>query len=290
MKKFCLATDSGCDLPMSLCKELEIFPLQLAYYFGEDEFLDTMDPDDFKIFYRKIREGAMPKTSQVNVYEFISFWESLLAEKLPIVHISLGSGISGTYENGLQAIEIMKEKYPEQEIYLVDSTLASVGYGMLAIKAAELRDEGKTPQECVNWIEEHKIGINTYYTTDNLEYLYQSGRVSRAGAVIGTALKINPILNLDKYGHLLVQEKIRGSKATIKRIHDIIEELCINPQDQTLYICHSDIPEKAKKIGDGLQQNFGFKDVYYTYIGSTIGTHSGPGLMAAFFYGKPRTE
>ncbi|HHT64536.1 MAG: DegV family protein [Caldicoprobacterales bacterium] len=289
MQKFCVATDSGCDLPMSLCKELEIYPLQLVYYFGDEAYQDTMNQEDFKEFYRKIREGLLPKTSQVNVYEFVAFWESLLSKNLPIVHICLGSGISGTYSNGLLAMEVMKEKYPDQEIYLVDSTLASVGYGMLAIKAAELRDRGKTPQECVDWMEEHKIEINTYYTTDNLEYLYRSGRVSRAGAVIGTALKINPILRLDKEGHLLVQEKIRGTKATIRRIHEIVEELSIDPQSQTLYICHSDIPEKAGDFGDGLQQKIGFKNVYYTYIGSTIGTHAGPGLMAAFFYGKPRT-
>ncbi|HHU49988.1 MAG: DegV family protein [Caldicoprobacterales bacterium] len=288
MYKFCVSTDSGCDLPISLCNERKIYPLQMTYYIGEEEFRDTMNHEDFKDFYRKIRDGAMPRTSQINVYEFVSFWESLLHHKLPIIHICLGSGISGTYSNGLQAVEIMKEKYPEQEIYLVDSTLASVGYGMLAIKAAELRDQGKTPQECVEWLEKHKIEINTYYTTDNLEYLYRSGRVSRTGAIIGTALKINPILNLNKEGHLLVQEKIRGTKATIRRIHAIVKELVVNPQEQTLYICHSDIPEKAKAFGEGLKKDIGFRDIYYTYIGSTIGTHSGPGLMAAFFYGKPR--
>lgn len=154
----------------------------------------------------------VPSTSQVNVYEFVEFWESLLPLELPIVHISLRSGISGTYANGLQAVELMKEKYPDQDIYLIDSTLVSVGYGMLALKAAELRDEEKSPKECVDWIEEHKIEINTYYTTDNLEYLYHSGRVNRARSVIGSLLKINPILNLDSEGHLLLQEKIRGKK------------------------------------------------------------------------------
>jgi len=261
----------------------------MPYYIEEETFQDTMNHEDFKSFYDRIRDGAIPRTSQINVYEFVAFWESLLDLQLPIVHICLGSGISGTYSNGLQAVEIMKEKYPNQEIYLVDSTLASVGYGMLAIKAAEMRDQGKTAQECIEWLEKHKIEINTYYTTDNLEYLYKSGRVSHAGAIIGTALKINPILNLNKEGKLLVQEKKRGRKATIRRIHDIIRELVVNPQEQTLYICHSDILEEAKDFGEGLKQDLGFKDVYYTYIGPTIGTHAGPGLMAAFFYGKPRT-
>lgn len=289
MQKYCVATDSGCDLPMSVCKELNIHPLQLAYFIGEEEFRDTMEPEDFKGFYTNLREGTVPRTSQVNTYEFVEFWESLISENLPIVHICLGSGISGTYSNGVLAAELMKEKYPEQEIYLVDSTLASVGYGMLAIKASQFRDEGKTPQECVEWLENHKIEINTYYTTDNLNYLFRSGRVSRVGAIVGTALNINPILNLDKEGHLIVQEKIRGKKATIRRIHSIVEELSVNPQDQILYVCHSDVAEEARNLGEGLREKFGFKDVFYTYIGSTIGTHSGPGLVAAFFFGKPRT-
>lgn len=289
MQKFHVTTDSGCDLPMSLCKELGIYPLQLKYYFGDEEFVDTMHHKDFELFYQKLRDGAVPTTSQINAFEFIEFWETLLPQNLPIVHICMGSGISGTYQNGLQAVEIMKEKYPNQKIYLIDSTLASVGYGMLAIKATEFRDQGATPEKCVEWIEEHKININTYYTTDNLEYLYRSGRVNRVSAMIGTKLKINPILNLNKEGQLLVQEKVRGRKAVIKRIHQIVNDLSVNPEKQTLYICHSDIPEKAKEFGDELKQELGFNDVYYTYIGSTIGTHAGPGLMAAFFYGEPRT-
>lgn len=131
--------------------------------------------------------------------------------------------------------------------------------------------------------------MQPYYTTDDLTYLYRSGRVSKAGMVVAHALNINPILNLDKEGHLLVIEKVRGQKNTIKRIHKIIEELVVEPENQTLYICHSDIPEKAKVFGDEIKEKYGFKDVYYTYIGPTIGSHCGPGLMAAFFFGKDRT-
>ena len=157
------------------------------------------------------------------------------------------------------------------------------------MKAADMRDAGETPEACVEWLNAHKAEINTYYTTSDLTYLYRSGRVSRTGMVVAHALGICPILNLDLEGHLIVQERIRGFKATIRRIDAIVQELAVDPQDQTLFICHSDIPEEAKAFGDGLKDKFGFKDVYYTYIGTTIGAHSGPGLMAAFFFGKPRT-
>lgn len=290
MCHFQLMTDSGCDLPMSLCKERGIIPLQLSYEIDGVNYLDTMDHDDCHRFYEWMREGKVPHTSQITPAQYLEFWKKALLENdLPIVHISMGSGISGTYNNALIAKDLLLTEFPDAEIHVVDSTLASVGYGMLSLNAAYMRDEGKTPEECVAWLDAHKAEINTYYTTGDLTYLYRSGRVSRTGMVIAHTLNIWPILNLDLEGHLIVQEKAHGKKRTVQRIHQIIEELCPHPEDQVLFICHSDILEEAEEFGDGIREQFGFKDVYYTYIGSTIGTHSGPGLMAAFFYGKPRT-
>ena len=106
---------------------------------------------------------------------------------------------------------------------------------------------------------------------------------------MGEALNICPLLNLDLEGHLIVQEKVRGLKKTIRRIHEIVGNLVENPQDTVAYVCHSDIPEKAKEFGDEFQKEFGFKEIKYTYIGPTIGANCGPGLMAIFFWGKKRT-
>ena len=289
MGKFIVATDSGCDLPYSELEKRDIIPLRICYELDGTVHADTMLHADCISFYQAMRNGAAPKTSQLNTMEFVDFWKPLLEKGLPIVHICLGSGISGTYSNGLAAVELIKQENPEAEIFLIDSTLASVGYGMLALQAADMRDAGAEAADCVAWIEAHKAEINTYYTTSDLTYLYRSGRVSRTGMVIAHALGINPILNLDLEGHLLVQEKTRGKNATIRRIHEIIRELAVSPETQTLYICHSDIPDEAREFGEGIREEFGFRDVYYTYIGTTIGAHAGPGLKAAFFYGKPRT-
>lgn len=289
MPNFIVTTDSGCDLPESLLQERGIIPYPIKYEIDGKVFADTMRHEDCREFYERMRAGAMPKTSQINIMEFVDFWRPLTEKGLPIVHICLGSGISGTYANGLVAVDTLKERVPDAKIFLIDSTLASVGYGMLSLVAADMRDNGKTAGECADWLNVHKSEINTYYTTSDLTYLYRSGRVNRTGMVIAHALDIHPILNLDLEGHLIVQEKIRGQKKAIRRIHEIIGQLVVDPQRQTLYVCHSDIPDKAREFGGGIQQEFGFKDVYYTYIGTTIGAHAGPGLMAAFFFGKPRT-
>ena len=289
MDSFLITTDSGCDLPLDVLQARDIVPFLLQYEIDGEMFTDTMLHADCHLFYEKMRAGAAPHTSQINASQFADFWRPLLKADVPILHISLGSGVSGTWHNGCMAAEMLKDEFPDAKIYVLDSTLCSVGYGMLALRASELREQGMAFDAVVQALEESKANINTWYTTDELKYLRRSGRCSRASAAIGTMLQICPILNLDAEGHLIVQERVRRLGPTIKRIHEIIGGLVENPEAQTLYICHSDIPEKAKEFGEEIREKFGFKDVYYTYIGTTIGSHCGPGLMAAFFYGKPRT-
>ena len=289
-KKFIVCTDSGCDLDISVLNENEIYPLALQYEVNGEVVTDSMVQADCHIFYDNMRNGAVPKTSQGNFSQFVELWTPLVEQyHLPIIHISLGSGVSGTFNNGVLAVDMVKEEHPDAEIHIIDSTLCSIGYGMLALRAAEMRDAGATAQECIDWLEENKGYINTWYTTDELKYLYRSGRVSKFGAIMGEALNICPILNLDLEGHLLVQEKCRGLKKTIRRIHEIMDELVENPEEQTVYVCHSDIPEKAREFGEEIKEKYGFKELKYTYIGPTIGANCGPGLMAIFFYGKKRT-
>lgn len=289
---FIITTDSGCDFPIQMMQEHNVIPFIMDYDIEGTMYADTMKPEDMHEFYEKMRAGAAPHTSQINMQQFMDFWRPLLEEGKPIIHISLGSGVSGTYRNGTMAALELKEEFPDSKILVVDSTLCSTGYGMLCLKADEMRKEGKSADETFEWLNAHKIEINTWYTTDELKYLRRSGRCSRASAAIGTMLKICPILNLDSEGHLIVQERVRGLNPTIARIHKIIGETLdgspTKPEDQTLYICHSDILEQAKEFGEALKEEFGFKDTYYTYIGPTIGSHCGPGLMAAFYFGKPR--
>ena len=285
---FIVCTDSGCDLSIHVLQEHGIIPIRLKYEIDGQVFEDTMLPEDCHVFYEKMRGGAVPKTSQLNIADFMEFWRPLLGQGKPIIHISLGSGVSGTWRNGCLAAEELKQEFPDSRIHVIDSTLCSVGYGMLALKAAELRDQGASAEECVDWLEANKAAVNIWYTTDELKYLYRSGRVSRAGMIVGTALNICPILDLDKEGHLLVQEKVRGLKKTVLRIHEIVGERVLDAGSQAAYICHSDIPEQAKEFGEGLKAEFGFGEMRYTNIGPTIGSNCGPGLMAVFFWGRDR--
>ncbi len=290
MVKFCVATDSGCDLPASYCKERSIFTYKMPYSIDEVNYYDQMDSKGAVEFYKKMRNGAVPITSQMTPYEFIELWEEILEKyDLPIVHIAMGSAISGTYANGVIAKDLFIKLHTDAKVYLIDSTLASIGYGMLCVWAADYRDNGQTPKECIEGIEKRKINVNTYYTTNDLKYLYHSGRVTKSKAAIAATLDINPILNLDKDGHLIVREKIRGRKRALMRIYDIVDKLAENTEEQTVYICHSDCDNKEVKLfSDTLIERFGFSGSFISYIGPTIGSHCGPGLIAAFFEGKAR--
>ena len=290
MANFLLCTDSGSDLMLDSCKKYDIIPLKMKYSIDNEVFTDGMTVEAVQELYRKMVAGAAPRTSQINAAEFVDFWTPLLSEKQPILHLSLGSGISGTYSNAELAREMILEEHPDAEIYLVDTLGASASYGMLCVEISKMREAGKTVQECYDWVMKARHNVDVFYTTGDLKYLHRGGRVSKTSAVVGTVLNINPILTLDPGGKLIAIEKARGEKATERKVRDLAGALTEDPEDKTLYISHSDCPERAKRFGDMLQAEFGFKDVFYTYIGSTIGSHTGPGLVSIFFLGKPRPE
>jgi len=289
MERFRVCTDSGCDLPYEVCEEYRISPLLMRYAIDNEVFTDTMREADARAFYDKMRAGAFPQTSSVNIEDYLEFWEKRFAENdLPIVHICLGSGISGTYQNGLLAHDLFLQDHPQAKIFVVDSLGASASYGVLAIEAARLRDEGKTAEECAAWLEKNAVRANAFYTTGDLKWLYHGGRVSRTGATVARALNIWPLMALDEVGKLYVREKVRGKKQVFARILEIARETAEDPGSQTVRVCHSDCKEDAEALARELVETCGFADASISCIGSTIGTHTGPGLVTIFFLGKER--
>ncbi len=288
--KYIISTDSGCDLSMDVCKKNNIIPLLMHYYDDENEYTDTMEQEDLINYYRSMIGGKMYKTTAVNIEEGYLFLKGLMEYHQPIVHISLGSGISGTYNNMLQARERVLKEYPDAVIYIVDSTLASLGYGMLLLEAAKMRSEGESIESVVEYLEKVKVGVNPYFTTNTLTYLAKGGRVTKIASIFGNVLSIRPVLRLDTAGHLLVYKKGHGKTDTLKKMKTVIEEAAFNPSEQTLYISHSHAIDDAIELGEMLQRELGFKEIVYSYIGTIIGSHTGPGLVAAFFHGKDRFE
>ena len=286
---FIISTDSGCDLSIDMCNEIGVIPYLMKYSNEQKEYIDTMKQDEIVKFYKEMEiDGKTFKTSAINIQEAYDFLKDLTKYNKPIIHISLGSGISGTYNNFVAAKSLLDEKHPGNCIFIIDSTCASLGYGMLVLEAVKLRDANKTVNEVVDYIESVKRGVNPYFTTNTLTYLARGGRVTKIASIFGNVLSIKPILRLDYDGHLLVHTKGHGKANTYRKMIESIKEQVINPSEQTLYISHSNAIESAVEFGEMLKEELGFKDIYYSYIGSIIGSHTGPGLIAVFFHGKDR--
>ena len=287
-KKFLLAIDSSCDVSIDYCKQNDVYPLFMQYTIAGEVFTDTMVDDDCVKFYEKMKNGAVSKTGAINTFAYLEFFEKLAEKNLPIIYLCLSSGLSVSYNNALQAKEEFLEKYPEKELYVVDSLMASAGIGLLLSTAIKMRDEGKEAKEVSEWLVKNALSVSVFYTTNEMVYLYRGGRVKKFKYIVSDILKINPILKVDTEGKLVVHQAVPGEKKALKRLIELVEKNVIDPENQTLFVSHADNINKAKECGELLKEKLHFKDVAYSYIGTTIGSHTGPGLIAVFFYGKER--
>lgn len=288
MAEYIICTDTGSDLNDALYREYDIVPLKMEYEVDGITYEDDYSDEALKKFYQNMREGAVPKTSQVNAARYAEFFEGLLGKSKTIIYIGLSSGISGSYNNSLIAAKEVMEKHNDAKIYCVDTLGACLMGGMLSISASDNRKNGMSAEENVAWLNDKRHYINVYYTTPDLTYLQRGGRVSKTSAVVAHMLGINPILTVTPEGKLISCDKVRGEKQTIAKIQKNIEESIIDPANTTLYIAHSDCYDRAAGIVEKYKAEIGFGNVVLTNIGSIIGAHTGPGLVALFWYGKER--
>ena len=257
-------------------------------------------PDDlgqtmaFDKFYQAMVDGADTKTSQINADEFEEYFEPFLKEGKDIIHICLSSGITGVLNSANLAKETMLEKYPDRKIYIVDSLAASSGYGLLMDKVADLRDGGMGIDELCAWAEENKLKMHHWFFTSDLTFFVKGGRVSKTSGFVGNMLNICPLLNVSNEGKLIPRYKIRTKRKVIEATVKRMEELAENRLDYNgkVYISNSACYEDAKAVADLIESKFPKLDgkVLINNIGTTIGSHTGPGTVALFFWGDERID
>ncbi|MBR2640000.1 MAG: DegV family protein, partial [Oscillospiraceae bacterium] len=211
-----------------------------------------------------------------------------------VLHITLSSGISGSYNSAANAAKIAKERYPERKVFVVDSLGASSGYGLFMDKLADLRDGGMEIEELKNWAEENKLNLHHWFFSSDLKFFIKGGRVSKTAGTVGTILGICPLLNMDNEGHLIARSKIRSKKKVIQEIVKRMEENAEGGLSYSgkCYICQSACVDDAKEVAKLVEERFPNLDgkVLINYIGTTIGSHTGPGTVALFFWGKKRED
>ena len=290
MNNYTIITDSSCDLPDSLVKELELEVLPLAFIMDGKTYRNYPDNREMapKDFYNKQREGSMATTNAVNVGEAADAMEAVLKRGEDVLVRAFSSGLSTTCNSFQIAAGDLAEQYPDRKIFVVDTLCASLGQGMFVYQAARLRQAGKSMEEVRDWAEQNRLNQCHWFTVNDLFFLKKGGRVSAATAVVGTMLQIKPVMHVDNEGHLIKVDTARGRKASLNALVDKVGELADNPAAQTMFISNSDCQEDAQYVADQIKARYGTEEIIINSIGPVIGAHTGPGCVALFFTGKHR--
>lgn len=287
MRDFIIVTDSTVDLPEHMLEEQGIPVLQLNYVLDGKTYEDRKGLSG-KEFFDKLREGSMPTTSQVNPEQAREFFEPFVKAGKNILCIGFSSGLSGTYNSERIAAEELSEEYPDAKIIVIDSLCASMGQGLLLMKALKKQREGMTLEELAQWLEENKLHICHNVTVDDLNHLYRGGRISKTTAVLGTLVQIKPIIHMNDEGKLIVIGKERGRKKALNTIVDMMGKQMEGYQNDLVMVTHGDCLEDAEYVKTQIQKKYGIQDVVINGIGTVIGTHTGPGVVAVFCMGEKR--
>lgn len=289
MSQYILSCCSTADLSKEHFASRDIRWLPFHFFLDGVEYPDDLGQTlSFEAFYEAVANGADTKTSQVNVEEFTKYFESFLAQGQDVLHVSFSSGLSGTYQSATIAASMLAEKYPERKLYIVDSLAASSGYGLLMDDLADLRDAGKTMEELRDFVEANRLKLRHYFFATDLAAFIRGGRVSKASGFVGTVLGICPLLDVDPEGKLHPREKIRSKKKVIARI---VEKMAETAKDGTnysgkCYICNSACMEDAEAVAALIRETFPNLqgEIIINSIGTTIGSHTGRGTVALFYW------
>jgi len=286
MRDYVILTDSCCDFSAEMVDELELHVLPLSFMMEGKEYFNYPDNRDIdpKVFYGKLRSGALGTTSAINVAVFTETMTNLAASGKDILCVSFSSGLSTTYQSASIAAKDVMAANPGCNILVVDSRAASLGQGMLVYLAVQEKRKGRSMEEVRDFVEERKDHIDHWFTVDDLNHLKRGGRVSAAAALVGTMLQMKPVLHVDNDGHLIPVSKVRGRKASVKALLDKMDELVEDPG--VVFISHGDCEDEAVALGEAIKAKYPVKKLVINYVGPVIGNHSGPGTLALFFQGK----
>ena len=295
MSDYVISCCSTADLSKEHFEKIDVHYCCFHYEMDGVQYSDDLGQSmDFDVFYQRMTDGAMTKTSQINADEYEEYFTQFLSQGKDIIHLTLSSGISGTFNSANLAKALLEDKYPDRKIYVIDSLAASSGYGLLVDHLAAMRDSGATIDELAAWVEEHKLNLNHWFFSSDLTFFIRGGRISKAAGAVGTVLNICPLMNVDFEGRLIPRYKIRTKKKVIQAIVDKMAEQAEGVTDYSgkCFISHSACEEDAKAVAALVEERFPNLNgrVLINSIGTTIGSHTGPGTVALFFWGQKRVD
>ena len=287
MRDYIITVNSTVDTGTEWLEERNVPVIPLKYTIDGQEYTDMYGLSD-KEFFQKLREGKMSVTSQINPEEAKEMLEPYVKEGKDVLHLAFSSALSGTCNSMKIAAEELQVEYPEAKVIVVDTLCACMGEAMLLYYALKQKEAGKTIEEVAQWAEENKLHVCHNVTVDDLFHLHRGGRVSKTAAVLGTMVKVKPIIHMDDNGALQVIGKERGRKKSLHKIVDMAVERSKGWDNEIIMITHGDCLEDAEYVAKLVREKMGVENVFIHNIGTVIGSHTGPGVVATFCMGNKR--
>lgn len=282
-----IISDSACDLPEEVIKDLDIDILPIVVIKDDKEYFDQVDIKPTEV-YEGMKNGIVFKTSQVPANLLEEEFRKIRDEKDEYIYVAFSSGLSGTYQTSVLVKDSIEDECGKLNLDIIDTKAASIGQGLIVMEAGKMAKEGRTREEIIDMVKFYSEHMQHIVTVDNIEYLYRGGRISRTEALVGGLLGIKPIIEMDEEGRLEAIDKVRGHKKAIKKLLDIMEDRGKNASldKQVIGILHTDEWEFAENLKDIIRERFGSEKFLINNVGAAIGAHTGPGMAAIFFLDK----
>lgn len=284
-----IMTDSCCDLPLAVVEEYGLDIINFTINIGGKDLVDDMGKEfDKQSFFQRLKDGETASTSQVNVHAYIEKFKEYVDKKIPVVFLSFSSGLSGSYNNAVQAKEMLKEEYDSVDLSIIDTKGASLGEGLLVYEAAKRKNEGYDKEALIEWVENNKLNYQSWVTVDDIKHLQRGGRISATAATFGSLLSVKPIIVMNQEGKLIPVAKIRGRKKSIQHLIDQTVNSLKDVEEHAIFIGHVGVPQEAELIRQQLLEKVKPSECVVSSYGPTVASHTGFGSLAIFSYGQKR--
>ncbi len=288
MANYVVLSDSCCDLGKDVREKYGIEYVQMNIVYDGKELPASLDWDLYTPteLYNIMRGGTRITTNQVPVERFNEKFTEYLEEKKDVVYIGCSSALSGSVNTAVVVANELKEKYPDNKVYVVDSLCACLGEGLMAVDAAAMRNEGKSVEEVVAYLEANKLRYRQFGAVDDLTYLKRAGRVKASSAFFGNLFGVKPIIISNRQGENFAVKKVKGRKNSLDEVFNMVKSAIVDPENQTVAIVHADCAEDAEYLKKRVEEELKPKDTYVNFIGPIIGASTGPGMIAIYCKGE----